>query len=122
MCCRYCCPWPECGYTPHFLRDLRRHMHKHTGEKRYKCDVKDCDFITVWKTSLLQHQRKKHPEQMAIINSNARARQRTIPNVPITSTLTTQTTNMASNTALSTSPVAISPGVATTNLITILGN
>ena len=74
------------------------------------------------KAKLLQHQRKKHPEQMAIINSNARARQRTIPNVPITSTLTTQTTNMASNTALSTSPVTISPGVATTNLITILGN
>ncbi|CAG2180080.1 unnamed protein product, partial [Oppiella nova] len=22
---RYRCPWPDCGYTPHFLRDLRRH-------------------------------------------------------------------------------------------------
>ncbi|XP_054155701.1 uncharacterized protein LOC128954125 [Oppia nitens] len=57
---RYRCPWPDCGYTPHFLRDLRRHMFKHTGDKKYKCDYDGCDFITVWKTSLLQHQRKKH--------------------------------------------------------------
>ena len=57
---RYRCPWPDCGYTPHFLRDLRRHMFKHTGDKKYKCDLDGCDFITVWKTSLLQHQRKKH--------------------------------------------------------------
>lgn len=57
---RYRCPWPDCGYTPHFLRDLRRHMFKHTGDKKYKCDLNGCDFVTVWKTSLLQHQRKKH--------------------------------------------------------------
>ncbi|KPM06790.1 Zinc-finger double domain containing protein 3 [Sarcoptes scabiei] len=55
---RYRCPWPECSYTPHFLRDLRRHMFKHTGDKRYKCS--QCRFVSVWKTSLLQHQRKKH--------------------------------------------------------------
>lgn len=55
---RYRCPWPDCNYTPHFLRDLRRHMFKHTGDKRYKCS--QCRFVSVWKTSLLQHQRKKH--------------------------------------------------------------
>ncbi|KAH7638018.1 zinc-finger double domain containing protein [Dermatophagoides farinae] len=55
---RYRCPWPDCSYTPHFLRDLRRHMFKHTGDKRYKCP--QCRFVSVWKTSLLQHQRKKH--------------------------------------------------------------
>ena len=55
---RYRCPWPDCSYTPHFLRDLRRHMFKHTGDKRYKCS--QCRFVSVWKTSLLQHQRKKH--------------------------------------------------------------
>ncbi len=57
---RYRCPWPDCGYTPHFLRDLRRHMYKHTGDKKHKCDYPGCDFVSVWKTSLLQHQRKKH--------------------------------------------------------------
>ena len=57
---RYRCPWPDCGYTPHFLRDLRRHMFKHTGDKKHKCDYPGCDFVSVWKTSLLQHQRKKH--------------------------------------------------------------
>lgn len=57
---RYRCPWPDCGYTPHFLRDLRRHMFKHTGDKKHKCDFPGCDFVSVWKTSLLQHQRKKH--------------------------------------------------------------
>jgi len=57
---RYRCPWPDCGYTPHFLRDLRRHMFKHTGDKKHKCDSPGCDFVSVWKTSLLQHQRKKH--------------------------------------------------------------
>ncbi|OTF78174.1 Zinc-finger double domain containing protein [Euroglyphus maynei] len=55
---RYRCPWKDCSYTPHFLRDLRRHMFKHTGDKRYKCTK--CSFVSVWKTSLLQHQRKKH--------------------------------------------------------------
>lgn len=77
---RYRCPWPDCGYTPHFLRDLRRHMFKHTGDKKYKCDLDGCDFITVWKTSLLQHQRKKHnltePSATATANSAAAAHSR----------------------------------------------
>ena len=57
---RFPCKWPNCGYTPHFLRDLRRHMYKHTGEKKHICNVAGCEFGSVWRTSLLQHQRKKH--------------------------------------------------------------
>ena len=66
---RYRCPWPDCGYTPHFLRDLRRH-YKHTGDKKHKCDFPGCDFVSVWKTSLLQHQRKKHSSNDSLINKN----------------------------------------------------
>lgn len=57
---RYRCPYPECGYTPHFMRDLRRHMFKHTGDKKHKCDYPGCSFVSVWKTSILQHKRCKH--------------------------------------------------------------
>ncbi len=70
------------------------------------------------KAKLLQHQRKKHPEQMAIINSNARSRQRSIT-IPSTS-ITSQTTNIMTNSNQST--VSLGGGVSTTNLITILGN
>jgi hypothetical protein len=55
---------------------------------------------------------------MAIINSNARSRQRSaaIPSTAITS----QTTNIMTNSSQST--VSLGGGVSTTNLITILGN
>ena len=56
----YLCPWPDCGYTPNFLTDLRRHIFKHTGAKKYKCDLDECDFSTAWKASLSHHQKVKH--------------------------------------------------------------
>ncbi|XP_054154487.1 PR domain zinc finger protein 10-like [Oppia nitens] len=80
------------------------------------------------KAKLLQHQRKKHPEQMAIINCNARTRQRTttptaapISTQSMTGQTITQTPNIMSTQSTSQSTVAVGSGVST-NLITILGN
>ncbi|KAH9387796.1 hypothetical protein TYRP_008993 [Tyrophagus putrescentiae] len=70
---RYRCEWPDCSYTPHFLRDLRRHMFKHTGDKKHKCPATGCDFVSVWKTSLLQHQRKKHQQCTVSSSSSSNA-------------------------------------------------
>lgn len=92
------------------------------------------------KAKLLQHQRKKHPEQMAIINTNARNRQRLAsasssslppqvmtpsPQNISTQVITSQTENLMSspNTSANTSPSGVSLGPSLgPNLITILGN
>ncbi|CAG2110583.1 unnamed protein product [Medioppia subpectinata] len=78
------------------------------------------------KAKLLQHQRKKHPEQMAIINTNARSRQRSLAmtSTPIMSqTMPSQAITQTPNIMSSHSPnqSTVSMG-ANNNLITILGN
>lgn len=70
------------------------------------------------KAKLLQHQRKKHPDNMVVINHSARARQRASTPAPtsVPSSIATAT-SLAGSTS-----VTLGNGVATTNLITILGN
>lgn len=54
---------PFCGKVLSRMQTLKRHMEKHTGNRKcFKCHL--CDHIFTWRDSLKLHIKRKHPESI----------------------------------------------------------